>query len=50
MNTQTKIKLIETKIEEIKSLLETRTNQIANYHSALTQLTNQLNKIKKNIK
>ena len=41
---------IETKIEEIKSTLETWTNQITHYQATLSQLTNQLTEIKKQLK
>ncbi|MCE8163128.1 MAG: hypothetical protein I3274_02820 [Candidatus Moeniiplasma glomeromycotorum] len=44
-----KIELIETKIVEIKNILETWTTQITSYHTTLDKITDQLEQIKKNI-
>ena len=41
---------IETKIEEIKSTLETWTEQIKHYYQTLDQITKQLTEIKKQLK
>ena len=50
MNNQQKIQLIESKIKEIQSTLTLWKQEIEKYTLTLTELTNQLNEIKRNIK
>jgi len=50
MNSKQLINQIETKIEEIKTVLTHWTQKIKEHNTALTQLTEQLNQIKNKIK
>ena len=50
MNKLEKIKLIENKIQEIKTALTFWNQEIEKYTLTLTELTNQLDEIKRNIK
>ena len=50
MTNKQKIKQIESKIKETKSILALWTKNIETYHNQLQQLTNQLNEIKLQIK